>query len=569
MPQIAQEAQISHLLEQVRETVKHLESRALLLALPVVLTTFAITNSAIPHFQRVDKMLVRLKDQEGVAAELKKQEFNSLREGGYTPNTKQANRRKLTAEQRQRVEEREASTFELKKTRQETLKSIKRATVEVPIPGSEKIQVSLFYACAALQGMILIFLFHLWALRNRALQYLSAVSEKCHPLSLSNNRELAGPVSSLLLPIPQDEGIVTLLGARSAKVSQRVHLYLLLLTFLFASFWLLRLNSRISDVVELRAAFDHLPFVIGAVLFGATLCLVLFWLLLPPTATTFRPYGRIGRRLFLIAMLGSLATAALATYKKPLIKLSVVRKFRELTHKILWPAPRYRSKTKALHTNLVKNGFLFNPNSKRFHLVVDNKVASVNSSPRQETAFARFIPIDSLSVEVGSRLLNPHSRRQGTLKRPTTANSMQIANGLTTVAIERAVFEMLHKDHSKALDFLRDSIVSRLPSKPPERSASLDLRLFDLYAKQCVVHFEDDRLKGFVQILKKSNLGFLVADRIDRWRDQNSKWRKRVLNYGRCSNVGYPVVGRCGFESRSTIPNRSRNQWFYPESLND
>lgn len=565
MPLTTHEAQISHYLGQARETVKILEHRALLLMLPVIVTTYAITNSAIPHFQKVEGTLARLTSQKTQTENLHDLEIKSLGDT-YIPNVKRTESQKLTDEQKDRLHKREDSSFEQWKIRQEALKAIKRAPVDVPIPGSEKVKVSLYYACAALQGIIFVILFHLWGLRRRAIYHLNTVADKCGPLLLSKNCELAGPVSSLLLPLPCDEVVGTLLGAKETKAAQWLPLCALLLVSTVSSFWLQRINSRISDLIELDAPLDYLPFALGALFLGATLCLALGWVLLPPTATAQRAFNVKKRRLFLFTMLGLLFSTAIAIPRNSKIAFSFGRKFRQLIHRVYSRVPRYRKKRAALETKLVKDGFLFNPTSGRFHLVARDRVASIKWSPEQEKAFAKFIPIDGPSLRDNLCTIDKHSRRHQGPNKPSVS---QIANGLTTIAIERAVIDMYPDTPLQALDLLRDSIVCRLPLSPPRNSSLLDLRLFDLYAKLCVVHFEDQQLKCFTELLNNANLGFLVADRMERWLDPKSKWRKRVLNFGRCSNVGYPVVGRCGFESRPTNISRSKLQWFHPRFTDD
>lgn len=546
--------QAAHLLSLARDASKQLEGRALLLVLPLLVSTIAVTGAAKPHFQRIDGTYQRLQAQTAAAEKLRSEE--TFEEG-----------LKLNPEQLRQLRQREESTAEAGRISNSVLNAIKRATVDLSIPGSEKVRIPLFYASNILQLAILAALLYLWTLRRRALQLLDQAAKHCTPSQIKANRLLGTPGSPFLQPLPNHgwRGNA-LLDAQSQNSLTLFPVGLLLMVLCALSVWLTHISSKTSDIVIRGNALEQLPLVASCMLVAVTVGLSLGWLLLPPRYFVSAPIDFRARRLFAFAAISMAIYGSVVARTKPEMAKAIWQNIRQFFCAVTVYKPRFkRKKLKSLQSELVRDGFLFNPKSQKAHVVVGGRVISVQKSPRQEAAFASFLPI-------GIKLSVPKSKpfRYGgplqVLPRTSSAsvNVINIANGHTPIAIERFVLNSLSESPQQAMDFLRDSILSRFPRTTPQRASSLDLRLIDLYAKLSTRSYDAKRLEQFVTAIIRAKLGFLLSDRIDRWLDPKSKWRKRVLDYGRCSNVGYPVVGRCEFESRPIGPYMRRRQWFEP-----
>ena len=543
------EAQLSHYVVLARENSKQLENRSLLLIVPLFISTIAITTSLKPHLDRIDGTLRRLEAQEAKVQSLQNAEREALDEAGFERGKKAFEHRKLDDQLLKLVRARETQSAVSSRLRLDVARAIKHATVDVSVPGTEKVKLPLFYAAAIIQISIIGALLYLAMIRRSTFRHLRAAAYSVETRILTKHQAVAGPGCSFLLPLPREDCIRRLLlGGKAVQITNWIPVTMLMTCFVMMSVWLFYINSRVADLVDSNASLDYLPFVFSAMSAALTLALVVNWFL-PQREIEISTVAR--RRIVLItasAVVGGFAFSS----AKPAVRRLLGSKANQLFHKLKSPRPRYRHREHVkMTTDSVRDGFLFNPRSGKYHLVVGGRVISVHAAPFQQAAFARFAPI-SLS---------------DTMSYPSSASSA--AHGLGTIAIERNVTTLLAEDPRAAMDLLCDFIRSRLPNAPPSKSSALDLRLFDLYAKLCIMYFDSKRLEEFVEALQTAHLGFLVADRLERWSDPKNKWRKRVLNYGRCSNVGYPVVGRCGFESRPTALSRSKHQWFNQTTPNN
>lgn len=538
------EAQFSHYLLLAREDSKKLENRALLLIVPLFISTAAITTSVKPHLDQIDGTHRRLEAQEVRVQSLQNVERKALDNAGYERDKKSSEPRKLNDELLKLVRARETQSAVASRLRRDVARAIKHATVDISAPGIEKIRLPLFYASAIIQILIVSALLHLATIRRSTFIHLSAAARSLESRMLAKRQALAGPGCSYLFPLPSEDYIChLLLAGKKVEVKNWLPLIILMAVFVSLSAWLFYINSRLADLIDPNSSWDLLPFAFSAIALSLTLALVANWFLPQQTIAV---SNVANRRVVLITAIALIGGLSFNSTRSDVMRL-VSSKTMELLRAFIRPNPRYRHRRHAqMTTDFVRDGFLFNPRSKKYHLVVGGRVVSVHAAPFQEAAFARFEPIPISDT------------------RPYQRSASSIAHGLSTIAIERDVITLLAEDPSAAMDLLWDVIRKRLPSVPPSKSSALDLRLFDLYTKLCISYFDSRRLDVFVEELKTRQLGFLVADRLQRWSDPNNKWRKRVLNYGRCSKVGYPVVGRCGFESRPTALSRSKYQWFNP-----
>lgn len=548
--------QVTHLLNLARDVSKQIESRAILLAIPLLVSTIAITGAAKPHFQRIDGTFRRLQTQQAAADKLRNEE-------------KHAEGLKLTVEQLKLLRQREESSAEANRISNAVVHAIKQARVEVAIPGSEKIKIPLFYASNIIQLVILVTLIYIWMLRRRALQLIDEAARLCSPIQLKANRLLATPASPLLQPLPRREWSGhALLDSQSQGNQARLPIIGLLLVLCALSAWLTYLSSKTSDIIIRGNAADHLPLVISCGLTSVIVGLSLAWLLFFPSQFASNRIDFRTRRSVAFTALAIAFGAALTIKSKPKMVNTIWQNMRQSIFAKIVHKPRFKLKKRnQLKTALIRDGFLFNPNTTKAHVVVGGRVISVKSSNRQEKSFAGFLPIGIMLSASKNKSIRQFSRARPLPRGASaTANTHNIANNHTQIAIERYVLFLIQVDPVQAKDFLRDAILSRLPNWAPSRTSHLDLRLFDLYAKLATMSYDSKGLDEFVSAIKAAKIGHLVSDRIDRWLDPKSKWRKRVLDFGRCSKVGYPVVGRCEFESRPTGPYRRSRQWFEPSS---
>lgn len=547
-------AQVAHLLTLAREVTKQLENRTLLLAVPLLVSTIAITSAARPHFERIDGALQRLQAQTSAAQRLRSEET-------------QDKGRKLTGPELKILRQREESTAEAGRISRSVVHAIRQASVELSIPGSEKIKIPLFYASNILQLTMLVSLVYLWMLRRTALQRLDEAAQHCTPSLLKASRLLATPSSPLLQPLPSVAWSGhALLNSRPRGRSALLPVTVLLMIFCSLSAWLTHLSSRTSDIAIRGSALDHFPLVASSILVAATIGLSLGWLLLSPIQMKGRALDLRARRSLALATLGVAIYAPVVAAGKPKMTKAILQRIRQSVYALTVHKPRFRQKKrKSLTTKLIRDGFLQNPKSKKAHVVVGGRVMSVMTSSRQEQAFAGFSPVGiALSAPRQPAFLS--AKRQVSAAKVTgiAMSAHSVANNHSQMAIERFALDLIREDPKTAMDFLRDAILSRMPTWAPKRASNLDLRLFDLYAKLATASYDLQRIEHFVAAIKAARLGHLVSDRIDRWLDPKSKWRKRVLDFGRCSKVGYPVVGRCEFESRPTGLFKRRRQWFEP-----
>jgi len=582
-------ARVAHHLSAARETAKQLHTRALLLILPLLISTIAITSAAQPHLKQIDaagRELTALLEAKKSAREQVFKAQEAIREMKPEVEKKAAEpivvdsdiaelvefanlraREKSLAESSQRVD----------RATKSIISAIRLATVDISFPGLDKMKLPLFFASDILQVAILATLAYLWHLRQSALARVDAAVRECDCKLLQSQRDLAMPASLLLYPLPGRawQGHVPY-GSGEAQRWQHLPVMFLLALLCGMSLWLTFLPARISGFAGENDVVAQLPLLISTLLVAATIGVALNWLIRDQqSGVADRPDPRL-RRMVTFASLSMLAAVPLALIGQPKMFRTLVTAARERTRVSLLSRPRPRKKmtllrialakpkrkVAPLQTRLVDDGFLFNPASGKCHVVVNGSVISVGSSERNMAAFAKYHPLD-IEMKV---VREPAGRESGAaspvqLARADTGN---IANGHAPIAIERYFLALLEHQSAEALDFLYAAITSRLPAYRPSKASGLDLRLMDLYAKSCLVYGDSARLEAFASRLRQASLQYVLADRLDRWLDPKAKWRKRVLDYGRCSKQRYPVEGRCGFESRPTVPFRNGLQWFEP-----
>lgn len=538
------DAQRDHSLTLAREIMKQLTSRTLVVIVPMLLATIAISTALRPHLKGIEHIVGTLKIQTKAFGSEKSSTLDELRLEGFDPSKLPKSKETDNAILRDRAESLsdalKKSREEIEETRDRALATLSLAVVEIPIPGSSNVKVKLIHAALTLQAIILAVLLHLRALRQMLLSRLSYVAENPGMHGLSRYQALAGPLSPMALPLNDARIIALVTYEKDTKRGQYFQLIGALLFFSTTSLWLLYLNSHIMDLMSERSFEGHVWFVLSLMLAITTCCIAFAWFVDVPSLEELDHTHSRSRRCAILLITGGLGIA-IAVATKPRIARSTFQVTKQSVYRLLslHPRPYKKRSSEWLTTSKIRDGFLFNARSQKSHMVIAGRIISVKRTTRNESSFVCF------------------SRR-------SIDEVSNVAQGLTTIAIERTVLEMLDSDPKMAMDQLKNWIIGRLPLVAPSKANYLDLRLFDLYAKLCVVYYYEDRLKDFVTILRKSSVAYLLSDRLERWSDSKNKWRKRVLDYGRCSSVGYPVAGRCGFESRPATFVRSHKQWFAP-----
>lgn len=539
--------QNSHHLAIARDAIRSLASRTLIVFLPVLLATIAIGTALQPHLKAIKRISDTVTMQEAALRAERGRELEAIRGDKLDPSKLPKSRDGANTQlqiQAQALSEKLGLKQELiERTKLRALSALQRAGVEVPIPGANPIKVPLYFAAMALQFVVLSVLIHLGSLRNTALWSLEQVSLTLNARVSSKYRELASPPTFMALPFPREGLLAELLGVTARSMAtMRLLLVATLGFFVGASLWLLYLNLHLLELTPARnPATGHAWFGVSLLMSIVTVYAASAWLLdsSRPNSTQRSALDRSKRHTIAMLVGGTIGVGIAAAIKPRLVKSSI-KSGRQGLFRLLSFKPRYKKRSSEwLTTEKLWDGFLVNNKSKKSFLVAAGRIVSVPCTAFNARRLAAYLPEPVEKIR-------------------------KVSYGLTTIAIERAVLDTLSTDPKTSLKTLRTWIVSRLPKEAPEDNKLADLRLIDLYAKLCIWYQYEDRLKTFVALLRSSPVSLLIADRLDRWSDPKSKWRKRVLDYGRCSSVGYPVAGRCGFESRPAALVRKPRQWFAP-----
>jgi len=556
-------AQVGHFLGLAREGMKQLTSRTLVILTPMLLATIATTEALEPHLKAIDTLAIRLEQQSKTSGSTRKAALDQLRLQGLNPSELPESRTD-NRELRDRVDTISKTLANSYQENQQALRQVAHALssakFELSIPGASIFKIPLFWSAFAIQAILFFGLCHLYVVRQSTQAYLLRVAT-AGMAEIRKHRALAIPVCPLALPLPATKELSVLLdGARTNSIAQWAQLLLSLTSFTLISCWLFYLNSQASRIyIQNESVTGQAFYAVSLSLALLTCLLSIVWLFIVPRISDRNELdGRTRRHtIFLVA-----GTALGISSMRPDIVTSLGKTATETWHRFVAKKPRYRQRRSMwLSTAKVHDGFLFDPISKKAHLVVAGRIMSVLPTERTKAAFANFVP-----RPIAIRVESSPTRSYTGINNSATIAISQVSQGLTSIAIERSVRVLLDNAPRAALELLRSAIAQRLPTYPPTQSKYLDLRLFDLYAKLCITNYDEERLQRFVTLLKNSSISYLVSDRIERWSDPKNKWRKRVLDYGRCSRVGYPVVGRCGFESRPATMSRNSRQWFSPIS---
>lgn len=458
----------------------------------------------------------------------------------------------------------ESLTKELNHARRDALRRLKTATVEISFAGAEKPKISLFFVAVLLQAFSLASLVYLWLIRRKTLANLFA-AERCSRLSGASSADYAGlalPTSVLLYPLPksgaQAFGIRAFLDERSSSTRRGLPLYLILVLFVALNTWLLQLNFRIFNLLVPKLGWDSLQFLLGCSLGAAVVVVCVSWLFLGASPATNEDAIALDRRLFIsLPLAGMLAGVMGAESRESFLRL-VSRSLRQLPFRLFWRRPRFKVKSREkLKTNAVEDGFLYNKRRDRWHVVREGRVLGVRNTESARSAFSRFAPFgvnfssDSNPAPLICESLNCN------LSDLQLTGVPHIANGKTVLALERAVSGLASHSAPLALDVMFRLIELQLEGSRERVS----IRMLDVYAKLAVRNYEDKRFDQFLEMLRSSGIAGRITDRMQKWSakdTKDNKWRIRVRKCARSSNGGYPVAGRCEFESRPNTPHRKR-----------
>lgn len=554
------EKRIAHFIALARETAKQLDTRALLLCVPVLVSAYKINTAATPHIREFEAINERIEKKNEIRRKLSERSVADQDRRIAIKRADPGAQHKLVGEQLAMERELESVSKESQHARKIALRKVKEITIELPLPGVDKQSISLFFAAALVQAFSFLALIYLWSLRRKSLEYLYQARDYCKQGVAQQHAATAAPGSPLLLPLPQAVGVRSLLGAKIDSVSHGFALAFLLLSLALANVWLVRLNYRILNSFGSEITWETFPFLLSCCFGPLVIVFSLIWWFLAAKPDSSEAMASFDRRLFLTLPLVGVVGAFAGACGKSTFRRQALKSIRQIPYRMLAVAPRYKTKKeRPLLTDLVSDGFLFNPRSRIWHLVSNRRVSGVQETQRSKKAFKRFFPRDEL-LQVNGKGPTRGSSAFATKEIP--ADLLQrgplIANNKTTMAAERAATQLAQFDVAAALDYLFQFIKWGLPQYRPVRRKALNLRLFDLYARLAVRHYDDRRLELFLKALKDANIAALIPERIYKWESKDSKWRERTQKCGRSSNEGSPAAGKCEFESRPTLRSRAR-----------
>lgn len=548
---------VLHYLNLARDAIKQLNNRALILLVTLIVSTYSIHTVAEKHFYRFRLFYDQIEIQKETRKKLFERDRILKNERGFEPQKKSEEPKKLEGEELEVFYKIIGNTKELKHKRRALLREAKEATVDLFLPGVEKQKIPLFYASTLIQAASLAILLYLLSIRRNAIVCLVKAA-RFFGLDTDKSKfaHLAAPNSPLLFPLPASSEVRSLLNAEPEGRWNRLPLLGLLTVFCILNGWLLEINWQFFRALHHGDVIGNaIPILLSLFLALTVALLSIAWWFLPPKAALreamesndrLPELDRMDRRLVLISMLALAGTVVVAT-QIPSFSKKVKRLASQLPYKVQRVNPRFRCR-RPLRTTLIDDGFLLNAEKGLLHFVSDGRVRKVQATDRNLKAFAEFQPVGILISE--SNQLITSSLNLSVYQKSSSFNNWRIANGQTIRAVEREIDDLAKVDLSKALNRLLEIIRLRLPKPPFAVKPKLDTRFFDLYAKLAVSHFDEKRLKELTAILIAAQVAVFIPERMQKWFDDKSKWRKRAQNSGRYSNVRYPDTR----ETRVRIP---------------
>ncbi len=557
---------VLHYLSLARDAIKQLNNRALILLVPLIVSTYSIHIVAEKYIHRFDLLHSQVKEQTREKKysleqteflrckkihELNEEEQDKLSRLSICDQISAKARddkrlsEKLTSEGLPKdihtsYQKMEIESKELWHKKNALWLAVREAEIDLTLPGGEKKKLPFFFAMPVVQFVSLAILLYLLSIRRNAVVYLiKAASFLGLDTDKSKFAHLAAPNSPLLFPLPASSEVRSLLDAEPEGGWNRLPLLGLLAVFCILNGWLLEINWQFFRALHYKDVIGNaIPMLLSLFLtLMVTLVSIAWWFSPPRTAlresSGLNEQPEFSRRLVLISML-VLAGAMVVATQIP----SVERLVRQLPYKVQRLNPRFRRKKVPLQTSIINDGFLFNAERGLLHFVSNGWVRKVQATDQNLTAFAEFKPVGILISE--SNQLVTSSPIFSVYQESSSLNSWRIANGQTIRALEREIDYLAKVDLSKALNRLLKVIRLRLPKPPFAAKPKLDTRLFDLYAKLAVSHFDEKRLKELTAILIAARVAVFIPERMQKWLDDKSKWRKRTQNFGRYSNVRYP-----------------------------